>query len=156
LLGARISITHFIRDALASGTSKSFRAMGQTAFQPIRPCAKMFAPKNFGSKVTGPMKLTICFSFWLASALTIVGEVQRARDLMEQLLRIAFRLGLYAEEFEPTMRHLGNFSQAFSHLALIDAAVRMVVVECRLVISIVTAPRGRPPAYVTGLTWGER
>jgi alpha,alpha-trehalase len=71
----------------------------------------------------------IC-SFWLVSALTIVGQVQRARDLMERLLRVASSLGLYAEEFDPhTGRHLGNFPQAFSHLALIDAAARMVVLE---------------------------
>jgi alpha,alpha-trehalase len=69
----------------------------------------------------------IC-SFWLVSALAIVGEVQRARDLMERLLRIASPLGLYAEEYDPvTGRHLGNFPQAFSHLALIEAAARMIV-----------------------------
>src|SRR5262249_5799563 len=67
-------------------------------------------------------------SFWLVSALAIVGEMQRARDLMERLLRIASPLGLYAEEFDPeTGRHLGNFPQAFSHLALIEAAARMIV-----------------------------
>ena len=66
----------------------------------------------------------IC-SFWLVSALAIVGEVQRARDLMERLLRIASPLGLYAEEFDvATARHLGNFPQASSHLALIEAAGR--------------------------------
>ena len=64
----------------------------------------------------------IC-SFWLVSALAIVGEEQRAHDLMERLLRIASPLGLYAEEFDvKTGRHLGNFPQAFSHLALIEAA----------------------------------
>ena len=64
----------------------------------------------------------IC-SFWLVSALSIVGEAQRAHDLMERLLRIASPLGLYAEEFDAaTDRHLGNFPQAFSHLALIEAA----------------------------------
>src|SRR5262249_55334128 len=64
----------------------------------------------------------IC-SFWLVSALAIIGEAQRARDLMERLLRIASPLGLYAEEYDPhTERHLGNFPQAFSHLALIEAA----------------------------------
>jgi GH15 family glucan-1,4-alpha-glucosidase len=69
----------------------------------------------------------IC-SFWLVSAFAIVGELQRARDLMERLLRIASPLGLYAEEFDPnTGRHLGNFPQAFSHLALIEAAARMIV-----------------------------
>jgi GH15 family glucan-1,4-alpha-glucosidase len=71
----------------------------------------------------------IC-SFWLVSALAVVGEVQRARDLMERLLRIASPLGLYAEEFDAaTGRHLGNFPQAFSHLALIEAAARIIVVE---------------------------
>ncbi|HKE64798.1 MAG TPA: glycoside hydrolase family 15 protein [Micromonosporaceae bacterium] len=71
----------------------------------------------------------IC-SFWLVSALAMVGEMARARDLMEKLLRVASPLGLYAEEFEPgTGRHLGNFPQAFSHLALIDAASRIVVAE---------------------------
>jgi alpha,alpha-trehalase len=71
----------------------------------------------------------IC-SFWLVSAFAIIGELQRARDLMERLLRIASPLGLYAEEFDPeTGRHLGNFPQAFSHLALIEAAARMIVAE---------------------------
>ncbi len=71
----------------------------------------------------------IC-SFWLVSALAIVGELQRARDLMERLLRIASPLGLYAEEFDAgTGRHLGNFPQAFSHLALMEAAARILVPE---------------------------
>ncbi|MFI5099530.1 MAG: glycoside hydrolase family 15 protein [Actinomycetes bacterium] len=71
----------------------------------------------------------IC-SFWLVSALTIVGEMQRARDLMERLLRIASPLGLYAEEFEvDTARHLGNVPQAFSHLALIEAASRLILAD---------------------------
>ncbi|MGA7112207.1 MAG: glycoside hydrolase family 15 protein [Pseudolabrys sp.] len=71
----------------------------------------------------------IC-SFWLVSAFAIVGELQRARDLMERLLRIASPLGLYAEEFDPeTGRHQGNFPQAFSHLALIEAAAHMIVPE---------------------------
>ena len=71
----------------------------------------------------------IC-SFWLVSALAIIGEEQRARDLMEKLLRIASPLGLYAEEFDTdTGGHLGNFPQAFSHLALIEAAARIIVAE---------------------------
>jgi GH15 family glucan-1,4-alpha-glucosidase len=71
----------------------------------------------------------IC-SFWLVSSLAIIGELQRARDLMERLLRVASPLGLYAEEFDVgTGRHLGNFPQAFSHLALIEAAARIIVPE---------------------------
>jgi GH15 family glucan-1,4-alpha-glucosidase len=49
---------------------------------------------------------------------------------MERLLRIASPLGLYAEEFDvETGRHLGNFPQAFSHLALIEAAGRIIAQE---------------------------
>jgi GH15 family glucan-1,4-alpha-glucosidase len=71
----------------------------------------------------------IC-SFWLVSALAIIGHEQRARDLMERLLRVASPLGLYAEEFDAaTGGHLGNFPQAFSHLALIEAAGRMILQE---------------------------
>jgi GH15 family glucan-1,4-alpha-glucosidase len=71
----------------------------------------------------------IC-SFWLVSALAIVGETQQARDLMEKLITIASPLGLFAEEFDvKTGRHLGNFPQAFSHLALIEAAARIILAE---------------------------
>jgi len=71
----------------------------------------------------------IC-SFWLVSALAVVGEMDRARDLMERLLAISSPLGIYAEEFEPgPNRHLGNVPQAFSHLALIEAAGRIVIAE---------------------------
>jgi GH15 family glucan-1,4-alpha-glucosidase len=71
----------------------------------------------------------IC-SYWLVSALSAVGEHQRARDLFEKLLRVASPLGLYAEEFDAgTGYHLGNFPQAFSHLALIEAAGRIILSE---------------------------
>jgi GH15 family glucan-1,4-alpha-glucosidase len=49
---------------------------------------------------------------------------------METLLRVASPLGLYAEEFDAdSSRHLGNFPQAFSHLALIEAAARIILPE---------------------------
>jgi alpha,alpha-trehalase len=71
----------------------------------------------------------IC-SFWLVSALAMIGEEQRGRDLMERLLRVASPLGLYAEELDADSgRHLGNFPQAFSHLALLDAAARIMIPE---------------------------
>jgi alpha,alpha-trehalase len=71
----------------------------------------------------------IC-SFWLVSAFAIVGEVQRARDLMERLLRVASPLTLFAEEFDAeTGRFLGNMPQAFSHLALIEAASRIILAD---------------------------
>jgi GH15 family glucan-1,4-alpha-glucosidase len=69
---------------------------------------------------------TIC-SFWLVSALTEIGEVARARALCEKLLSYASPLLLYAEEIDPhSGRHLGNFPQAFSHLALINAVIHLI------------------------------
>jgi GH15 family glucan-1,4-alpha-glucosidase len=71
----------------------------------------------------------IC-SFWLVSALAIIGEMERARALMTRLVNIASPLGLYAEEFDAdTGRDLGNFPQAFSHLAAVEAAARIVLAE---------------------------
>jgi GH15 family glucan-1,4-alpha-glucosidase len=72
---------------------------------------------------------TIC-SFWLVSALVEIGEVDRARKLCERLLAYASPLELYAEEIDPNSgRHLGNFPQAFTHLALINAVVHVIRAE---------------------------
>jgi alpha,alpha-trehalase len=69
---------------------------------------------------------TIC-SFWLVSALTAIGDIERARALCEKLLSYASPLDLYAEEIDvQTSRHLGNFPQAFSHLALINAVMHII------------------------------
>jgi alpha,alpha-trehalase len=78
----------------------------------------------------------IC-SFWLVSAFAMIGEMRKATSLMERLLRIASPLGLYAEEFEvERSRHLGNFPQAFSHLALIEAAGRIILADFRAELSL--------------------
>ena len=75
---------------------------------------------------------TIC-SFWLVSALTEIGELTRARALCEKLLSLASPLALYAEQLDPlTGRHLGNFPQAFTHLALINAVVHIIRAEAAL------------------------
>src|SRR5690349_12622510 len=72
---------------------------------------------------------TIC-SFWLVSALAMIGEHVRARRLCEKLLSFASALGLYAEEIDPVSgRHLGNFPQAFTHLGLINAVLHVVAAE---------------------------
>ena len=69
---------------------------------------------------------TIC-SFWLVSALVEIGEPARARALCEKLLSHASPLGLYAEELDPASgHHLGNFPQAFTHLALINAVTHVI------------------------------
>jgi GH15 family glucan-1,4-alpha-glucosidase len=69
---------------------------------------------------------TIC-SFWLVSALSEIGARERARELCGRLLTFAGPLYLYAEEIEARSgRHLGNFPQAFTHLALINAVSHVI------------------------------
>ena len=75
---------------------------------------------------------TIC-SFWLVSALVEIGELARARGLCERLLSFASPLALYAEEIDAgSGRHLGNFPQAFTHLALINAVMHIIRAEQQL------------------------
>ena len=74
----------------------------------------------------------IC-SFWLVSALSEIGEYDRARRLCARLLSLASPLQLYAEEIEAdTGAHLGNFPQAFTHLALINAVQHVIADDQRL------------------------
>jgi GH15 family glucan-1,4-alpha-glucosidase len=69
---------------------------------------------------------TIC-SFWLVTALAMIGETERARGLCQKLLSFAGPLQLYAEEIDTaTGQHLGNFPQAFTHLALIEAVSLLI------------------------------
>jgi GH15 family glucan-1,4-alpha-glucosidase len=73
----------------------------------------------------------IC-SFWLVSALSEIGERARARRLCERLLEAAGWLDLFAEELDAESgRHLGNFPQAFTHLALINAVSHVIADEQR-------------------------
>jgi len=68
---------------------------------------------------------TVC-SFWLVKALASIGRRDEARSLFESLLRAANGHGLYGEDLDfRTRRHLGNFPQAYSHLALIDCALEL-------------------------------
>ena len=84
---------------------------------------------------------TIC-SFWLVSALVEIGEVERGRHLCEKLLSYASPLGLYAEEIDPRSgRHLGNFPQAFTHLALINAVMHVIRADQGLELGLL--PLGR-------------
>ena len=68
----------------------------------------------------------IC-SFWLVAALEEIGEHRRAKALLERLLSHSSPLYLYAEELDPRSgRHLGNYPQAFTHLALINAVMHVI------------------------------
>ena len=74
---------------------------------------------------------TIC-TFWLADNLIALGEIDRARDLFDKLRGHANDLGLLSEEIDgDTGEMLGNFPQAFSHMALINTAVQLQRAEMR-------------------------
>ena len=84
---------------------------------------------------------TIC-SFWLASALSEIGKRHEARELCERLLGLAGSLDLYAEELDAASgRHWGNFPQAFTHLALINAVSHVIA----------DAMRDREPGELTAV-----
>lgn len=93
---------------------------------------------------------SIC-SFWLASALSEIGEPERARELTERLLGMSGDLDLYGEEIEPRSgRQLGNFPQAFTHLALINAVNHVIADELMAdsrdgQTAVFTEMRGRHP-----------
>jgi GH15 family glucan-1,4-alpha-glucosidase len=61
-------------------------------------------------------------SFWYVECLSRMGDVLKARHLMDKMLGYANHVGLYGEQLGPRAEHLGNFPQAFTHLALISAA----------------------------------
>ncbi|MCI0879310.1 MAG: hypothetical protein J4N78_10550, partial [Chloroflexi bacterium] len=67
----------------------------------------------------------IC-TFWLVDDLILLGEIDRARVLFEKILSYSNDLGLMSEEIDPVSgQMLGNFPQAFSHLAIINTAVHL-------------------------------
>jgi len=69
----------------------------------------------------GEGSFTAC-SFWYIECLARAGELEKAQLLFEKILGYANHLGLYSEQLGQNGRHLGNFPQAFTHLALIGAA----------------------------------
>ena len=65
-------------------------------------------------------------SFWLVQALAATGRVVEAETRLDELLALASPLGLYGEEIDPsTRRHLGNYPQALTHAALIQAVLAL-------------------------------
>lgn len=65
-------------------------------------------------------------SFWLVECFALTGRIEEARMLFEKLLAIANDVGLLSEEYDTSSKSLtGNFPQAFSHIALVRAAIRL-------------------------------
>lgn len=95
----------------------------------------------------------IC-SFWLVDALLVLGRAERAQALFERLLGKANDLGLYAEEIHPANgMFLGNFPQAFTHLALINSAVHLQLYQHggAAAVAETHADRAQRAAALTGV-----
>jgi GH15 family glucan-1,4-alpha-glucosidase len=84
-----------------------------------------YSTNDFDDGLTGAEGTFSICSFWLISNLIALGEIRDARILFETLRAYANDLGLFSEEISETGEMLGNFPQAFSHLAFIDAAVEL-------------------------------
>ncbi|WP_116813436.1 glycoside hydrolase family 15 protein [Steroidobacter cummioxidans] len=76
----------------------------------------------FSDGLTGQEGTFSMCSFWYVECLSRMGDLRKARFFFEKMLGYANHVGLYGEELGPRAQHLGNFPQAFTHLALISAA----------------------------------
>ena len=86
-------------------------------------------------------------TFWYVEALARAGRLDQARVVFEKMLTYANHLGLYAEQIGRTGEQLGNFPQAFTHLALISAAInldRQLGWSCRRTVNSARTARLAP------------
>jgi GH15 family glucan-1,4-alpha-glucosidase len=88
-----------------------------------RGFVRRYRPRQHIDGLPGGEGAFLACTFWLADNYALQGEHDKARRLFERVLAICNDVGLLAEEFEPeSARHLGNFPQAFSHVALVNSA----------------------------------
>jgi GH15 family glucan-1,4-alpha-glucosidase len=88
---------------------------------------RRYTPRRTQDGLPGDEGAFLACSFWLADALVLIGRKARARALFERLLTLRNDLGLLAEEYDPhARRFLGNFPQAFSHVALVNTAFNLL------------------------------
>jgi GH15 family glucan-1,4-alpha-glucosidase len=86
-------------------------------------------------------------TFWLADNLALQGRLDEAREIFERLLDLRSDLGLLAEEWDPSARRqLGNFPQAFTHVALVNTAFNLTRQEQRSPMQQ-RAPHEEPSTY---------
>jgi GH15 family glucan-1,4-alpha-glucosidase len=82
-----------------------------------------YLPEQSADGLAGDEGVFLPCSFWLADVLALQGKTSEARELFERLLDLRNDVGLLSEEYDPVAhRQLGNFPQAFTHLALVNTA----------------------------------
>ena len=87
---------------------------------------RRYDPADTADGLAGDEGAFVACSFWLADALAMDGQVDQARRLFEHLLTLRNDVGLLAEEYDVARgRQLGNFPQAYSHLALVNTALNL-------------------------------
>jgi GH15 family glucan-1,4-alpha-glucosidase len=92
-------------------------------------------------------------TFWLAQALALAGQVERAREVFQRAASFVTDLGLLAEEVDPaTGELLGNYPQAFSHIGLVNAAWAIDQAERARSVPVPTPRAATPPEVMAGET----
>jgi GH15 family glucan-1,4-alpha-glucosidase len=92
----------------------------------VGPLVRRYRPQRSGDGLKGGEGAFLMASFWLVDVLTMSGQQEEAEGLYRELLALANDVGLFSEEYEPKSRQqLGNFPQAFTHIALITAAEQL-------------------------------
>ena len=105
------------------GTDPRFRSTVELSEKQLCRNGLMYRYKNDDDFGAPSSAFTVC-SFWMVKALIQIGRREDAREMFEDLIEAANPLGIYGEDLDfETRRHLGNFPQAYSHLALIDTAL---------------------------------
>ncbi|HXK32751.1 MAG TPA: glycoside hydrolase family 15 protein [Dehalococcoidia bacterium] len=104
-----------------------------TAAELMSPEGFVYRYLDYDDGLPGDEGAFVICTFWLADNYIMLGEVDRARELLERCLAAANDVGLFGEQYDPRSRQiLGNFPQAFSHLGLINTAVQLRRAEINL------------------------
>lgn len=99
---------------------------------------------TFEDGLPGDEGAFLLVNFWLVDCLTMMGRLGEARERFEYLLSLANDVGLYAEMVDPdTGAHLGNFPQAFTHVALISSAANLAAAERQQPSPVLAPPQLR-------------
>lgn len=114
--------------SIMSSYSARWQKTMQAIDKDLRSDVLMYRYREQGTEVDGLKgaegTFTMC-SFWHVECLALAGEIEKAKEHFEKMLGYANHLGLFAEQLGKRGEHLGNFPQAFTHLALISAAIEL-------------------------------